>query len=195
MAAAECENAGATRLPSDDAELLRRAGFDATSAPAAGLFDDASWLRRVSREPALLFGGGRALLLEVAHPLVAAGVAEHSNFRRDPFGRLRRTLDAMGAIAFGSAEAALAAARSVERAHAGVRGALVAGAGPFAAGSRYDGRDPALMCWVWATLVDTAIAVYARFVAPLDAEALADYYADQVRMARLLGMPAASVRG
>jgi uncharacterized protein (DUF2236 family) len=86
----------------------------------------------------------------------------------EPFGRLQRTLEAMSAITFQDRPAALAAARSVERAHDRVRGRLDRAAGPFAAGTSYSGRDPELMRWVWATLVDTALVVYQRFVAPLD---------------------------
>jgi uncharacterized protein (DUF2236 family) len=173
----------------DDAERLRRAGLTPRPDPSEGLFAEGCWLRRVSREPVLIFGGGRALLLEVAHPLVAAGVARHSNFRADPFGRLQRTLEAMSRIVFDERAAALAALRAVERAHAGVSGPLASDAGPFRAGTRYSGRDPELVLWVWATLLDTALAVYTRFVAELDAEALAAYYGDQRCLARLLGVP------
>jgi len=177
-------------LPDDDAALLALAGIEDPPAPEAGLFREGSWLRRVSGEPVLLFGGGRALLLEVAHPLVAAGVARHSNFRSDPFGRLQRTLDAMSAIAFRDRDSALAAARRVDRAHARVQGRLTCAAGPFSAGTAYHGRDPDLMCWVWATLVDTAVVVYERFVAPLEPSARDAYYRDQSAMARVLGVPA-----
>jgi len=180
-------------LSSDDAVLLRRAGLVARRDPDEGLFPRSSWLRRVSAEPVLLLGGGRALLLEVAHPLVAAGVAEHSDFRSDPFGRLQRTLDALGAIAFGSRDVALQAVRGVERAHRRIRGRLAQDAGPFAAGTAYSGRDPELVLWVWATLVDTAIVVYERFVEPLASRSLDAYYRDQCAVARLLGVPAARV--
>lgn len=179
-------NAG---LPVGDDALLALAGIENPPDPETGLFREDCWLRRVSGEPVLLFGGGRALLLEVAHPLVAAGVAQHSNFRVDPFGRLQRTLDAMSAIAFGDRATALAAARTVERAHARVHGRLAEAAGPFAAGTAYHGRDPELMRWVWATLADTAWAVYELFVEPLPAAAGEAYYADQRTLARILGIP------
>ena len=158
-------------LPLDDDALLALAGLGDPPPPEEGLFRRGCWLRRVSGEPVLLFGGGRALLLEIAHPLVAAGVAEHSSYRTDPFGRLQRTLEAMSAIVFRDRAAALAAARSVERAHQRVTGRLAAPAGRFAAGTPYSGRDPELMLWVWATLVDTALAVYERFVETLDVDA------------------------
>src|SRR2546428_4859293 len=111
-------------LLADDGALLEHAGIDASLPDREGLFRDGGWLRRVSREPAVLFGGGCALLLEVAHPLVAAGVAEHSDFRRDPFGRLQRTLTAISAMALEPRAVAIAAARGVVRSHERVRGRL-----------------------------------------------------------------------
>jgi uncharacterized protein (DUF2236 family) len=174
----------------DDHALLAHAGIDASLPHREGLFRDGGWLRRVSREPAVLFGGGCALLLEVAHPLVAAGVAEHSDFRRDPFGRLQRTLSAITALALEPRDRALAAARGVARAHEHVRGRLGEAVGPFAAGATYYGRDPDLVLWVWATLVDTALAVYRDFVGPIEGAALAEYHRDQRALALLLGAPA-----
>jgi uncharacterized protein (DUF2236 family) len=178
------------QLPPDDDALLARAGIDPLPPEREGLFRNGGWLRRIHAESALISGGGRALLLEVAHPLVAAGVAEHSSFRSDPLRRLQRTLAAMHAIAFGDRAAALAAARGVERAHARVRGILAEDAGRYPAGTPYDGRDVDLVIWVWATLVDTALCGYGTFVAPLSEEACEGYYAEQCAIARLLGAPA-----
>ncbi len=180
---------GATRLPADDTALLARALPDGPPPAAHGLFGAGSWLRRVSGEGAVLFGGGCALLLEVAHPLVAAGVAEHSAWQSDPFGRLGRTLAAMNAMAFGDLAQALAAARAVERAHARVQGTLSVATGRFAAGTPYHGRDPALVLWVWGTLVESAGRVYERFVGPLAPEARAAYHREHAVLARLLGAP------
>jgi uncharacterized protein (DUF2236 family) len=173
----------------DDEALLARAGLAELPPPEQGLFADDSWIRRVSGESALLFGGGRALLLEVAHPLVAAGVARHSSFRTDPFGRLQRTLDAMSKLTFGDRAAALAAARFVERAHGRVHGVLGHAVGCFGPDTRYDGRDPELVRWVWATLVDTSLLVYEELVEPLDAAARESFFAGQRVLARLLGVP------
>jgi uncharacterized protein (DUF2236 family) len=153
------------------------------------LFPEESWIRRVSGEPVLIFGGGRALLLEIAHPLVAAGVADHSNFREDPFGRLRRTLAALHAVVFGTRGQALRAAAQVERAHARVRGVLRHGTARFPAGTPYHGRDPDLALWVWATLVDSTLVLYERFVDGLPAAALEAFYADHCRVGELLGVP------
>jgi len=87
----------------------------------------------VNRETALLLGAGRALLLQIAHPLVAAGVAEHSRFAQQPLDRLWRTLNPMYTLVFGSLEARQAAARGLEAAHRRVRGVLEAQRGSFEA--------------------------------------------------------------
>jgi uncharacterized protein (DUF2236 family) len=151
--------------------------------------DSISW--RVDRETTLLLGGGRALLLQVAHPLVAAGVAAHSRFRTAPAERLWRTLDLMLTIVFGDAREALRVVRDIERVHTHVRGGLVEGVGPFAPGTPYDASDPELLLWVHATLVDTALLVYERFVEPLDAGARSRYWEESKTTARLLGVPEA----
>jgi uncharacterized protein (DUF2236 family) len=181
-------------LPESEAELLELAALPGpVPAPEDGLFPPDAAIRRISGETVLLFGGGRALLLEVAHPLVAAGVAEHSSFRTDPFGRLQRTLDAMSKLTFADRATALAAARRVAQSHQRVQGVLVERVGPFAAGTPYHGRDPELVRWVWATLVDTSLVVYEAFVAPLSADDREAFYAEQGVLARLLGVPVEGV--
>lgn len=167
------------------AEALQRSRVDARRS----LFGPRSVTWRVNREAVLLLGGGRALLLQVAHPLVAAGVAAHSNFRRDPLHRLYRTLDLTLTITFADAAAAIAAVRTIERAHTPVRGRLPEPVGPFARGTLYDAGDPALLFWVHATLVDTALLVYERFVAPLNLEDRTRYYEESKIAARLFGIP------
>jgi uncharacterized protein (DUF2236 family) len=146
-----------------------------------------SW--RVNREAALLLGGGRALLMQVAHPLVAAGVADHSDFKSDPLGRLRRTLDTMFSLTFGSREEALAACERINRAHLAVRGRLSKPSGGFPAGAKYDARDPALLLWVHATLIDTAMLVYQRYVREMSADECEHYYQESKVRAALFGIP------
>src|SRR2546429_10004241 len=122
-----------------------------------GLYPEGSITRRVSREHVLILGGGRALLMQLAHPMVAAGVDEHSDFRQRPMYRLRRTIRLTMAIVFGDRETALAAARAVNQTHGRVRG------------ERYRALDPDLLLWVHATLVDSALVTYDTFVRALSA--------------------------
>jgi len=142
---------------------------------------------RVGRERALLAGGPAALLMQLAHPLIAAGVADHSSFRRDPFERLRATLDAVLAISFGDTEQAHVAAARVAATHRRVRGALADGVGTFPAGTPYRATDPALAMWVHATLVYAGLEAYARLVAPLSWERRERYYQEAKRFGRLFG--------
>ena len=149
--------------------------------------EDAIW--RVGREVALLLGGGRALLLQVAHPLVAAGVAEHSSYRENPWQRLEGTLNAVWSVVYGRRREADRAAARVRAMHARVEGRLAEPAGPFPKGTRYSALDPALLMWVHATLVDTALLVHDRWVRPLDASARSAYFEDMKVCARLFGTP------
>ena len=141
------------------------------------LFSRDAVIRRVDGEGALVLGGGRALLMQLAHPSVAAGVADHSDFRDDPFARLRRTLDASYAIVFGTEDEAQQVAAAVQAVHGRVTG------------PGYQANDPALLLWVHATLVDTALRLYQRLfgrLSPADAEA---YYQQSTVVAELLGCP------
>lgn len=143
----------------------------------AGLFPDDSIIRRVNRENVLLLGGGRALLMQLAHPLVAAGVDEHSDFRVRPIRRLRRTVQMMMAIVFGDRETALAAARSVNRVHGHV------------VGDGYRAMDPDLLLWVHATLVDSSLVTYETFVRRLSDEDREEFYQQSKVGGELLGIP------
>jgi uncharacterized protein (DUF2236 family) len=125
-----------------------------------GLLSRDAVARRVNRESFLLLGGTAALLLQVAHPLVAAGVAEHSDFRRDPIGRLLRTLNTTLAMVFGTTSQASAALGRVDRRHGAVRGTA-------ASGRPYDARDPRLVVWVQTTLVLTSLRLYELVMGPL----------------------------
>jgi uncharacterized protein (DUF2236 family) len=142
-----------------------------------GLFDEDSITRRVNRENILLLGGGRALLMQLAHPKVAAGVDEHSDFRAHPVRRLRRTIRMTMAIVFGDRETALAAARGVNQVHAKVRG------------RDYDAMDPELLLWVYATLADTALVTYETFVQPLVPNEREAFHDEFMLLGELLGIP------
>ncbi len=134
-------------------------------------------IRWVAAEPALIAGGGRALLLQLAHPKVAQGVADHSDFEHDPLPRLAGTLDFLTFVVWGTPEEAEHAAAAVRRIHE-----HVTGPGYFAG-------DPELQNWVNATLTETALDLYSRLFGPLP-EAIAErYYEDATKVASVLGCP------
>src|SRR5262245_7172864 len=131
----------------ESGDVVGGAPSGCASDAAPGWFEPGSTIWTVNREAVLLLGAGRALLLQMAHPLVAAGVAEHSRFAQDPLGRLFRTLDSSYALVFGDRAAATAAVRRMDAVHGRVRGVLDEPVGRFQAGTPYDATDPLLRLW------------------------------------------------
>jgi uncharacterized protein (DUF2236 family) len=150
-------------------------------------FGPESKIWAVNREMILLLAGGRALLMQLAHPKVAAGVAEHSRFQDDPLGRLYRTMSRMWSIVFDDDAQARAALRQVEMIHRRVQGVVPADE-PAHAGAAYDALDQELLLWVHATLIDSALVAYDLFVAPLSPEERKKYYDDSKKLAALFGI-------
>ena len=134
-------------------------------------------LRRVFRENVLFLGGGRALLMQLAHPAVARGVAEHSEFATDPFSRLRRTIQVVDRVVFGTDAEADQAAAALRAVHDRVRG------------DGYHANDPDLLFWVHATLVDTGLRIYNGFVRPLSDDERERAHADAIVLAEVFGTP------
>ncbi len=161
-----------------------------TNAP---LFDLSSISWQVNRERILILGAARSLLMQIAHPLIAAAVHRHSGFREDPLGRLRRTMETMAVILFGTAAEARDAADQLRAIHKGVRGILHEPAGGFRAGARYHANDPELLFWVHATLVDSSLLVFRRFVRELSGAEQERYYQESRTIARLYGIPEATI--
>jgi uncharacterized protein (DUF2236 family) len=153
------------------------------------LFSPDSVFWRVNRELASGLAGPRAVLMQIAHPLIAAGVAEHSRFREHRFARLYRTSMAAAAITFGSREFALRVVGSINRKHGLVHGVLQAPAGSFPAGTKYDANNPELKLWVMNTITDSTLLVYDSFVSPLSLEEREEYYRDSLVAARLFNIP------
>ena len=152
--------------------------------------DRVTW--KVHGEMVLLAGWGRAILLQLAHPLVAQGVAAHSAFLTERRGRLRRlhrTLSAMLTLTFGTREEVAQVARTINGIHDRVHGQLGARHGIFPERTPYTAHDPALLTWVHATLVDSFLLTYERFVAPLTAAERDRYCAESTGIEPLLGIP------
>ncbi|HYD29747.1 MAG TPA: oxygenase MpaB family protein [Azospirillaceae bacterium] len=181
----------------DAAELERQLACAraAAAGSAVGLYGPGSMKWQVDREAALFLGAGRALLLQLAHPWVAAAVAQHSGALIDPIGRFHRTFRTVYAMVFGTLEQAVAAARQLHRRHGAIEGALPWAAGPFPQGSAYRANDLAALKWVHATLTDTAVTAHGLILAPLSPEARERYYAEGRRFAGCFGIPAEALPG
>jgi uncharacterized protein (DUF2236 family) len=165
----------------------------AAAGGAAGVFGPASMLWRVDRESALFLAAGRALLMQLAHPWVAAAVAAHSRSLADPIGRFQRTFGIVFALVFGTTEEALAAARVLHRRHAAITGVLAESAGGFDAGSVYRANDIAALCWVFATLIDSALTAFDLVLPPLSAVDREAYYRDARLFAAFFGIRQAAL--
>src|SRR5918911_4259162 len=147
---------------------------------------------RINGEMLGLLGWGCAILLQMAHPLVAAGVSEHSHFARDALGRLwrlQRTLGAMLKLTFGTHEEVVAVARHIDGIHGRIHGTLGAPTGTLAAGTPYSARDPNLLRWVHATYVDSALRTYELYVGPLSRAEQDRYCAEATAIEPLLNIP------
>ena len=146
-----------------------------------GLFGPGSAVWRVHGDVSMLIGGLRALLLQTLHPLAMAGVAEHSDYRHDPWGRLHRTGRFVGVTTFGTTAAAERAIAVVRRVHDRVQGTAPDGR-PYAA------NDPRLLLWVHVTEVDSFLQAYQRYGEGRLTDAEADeYVAQMAELARRLG--------
>jgi uncharacterized protein (DUF2236 family) len=139
-------------------------------------FPAGSVIRRVNNEPAILFGAGRALLLQIAHPAVAQGVQDHSDFKKNPFKRLQGTLEATYAVVFGSEDLARGVGRRIQHLH------------DYVTGPGYAANDPANLLWVHATLMDTALRCYEELVEPLSPEDAETYYQEMKQVAAAFGV-------
>jgi uncharacterized protein (DUF2236 family) len=143
-----------------------------------GMFGPASEAWRLNREAMLLLGAGaRALLLQVAHPAVAAGVAEHSDFRSDPWRRLDGTIRSALRIVYGSSDVARNELRRLNGLHRRITG------------EGYDARDPALSLWVHATLIDSTIVAHHALVGRVSRIEASRFYEESKPLARAFGVP------
>jgi uncharacterized protein (DUF2236 family) len=159
-----------------------------------GYFPPDSVVRRIGNTPLTPFlGGGAAVLLQVAHPLVAAGVVQHSDYRADLWRRLVRTLRALYLITYGTRAEADRAGEAVQRGHARVHGMTTEALGSFPAGTRYAATDPDLMLWVHATLVHVSLELYQRHVRRLEPEEEERYYREMAVVAQIFGTPSSVI--
>ena len=146
------------------------------------MFGPESEAWRLDREAMLLLGAGpRALLMQLAHPLVAAGVAEHSDFVTDPWRRLDGTLRSYLRIIYGSTVAARGEIRRLNAMHRSITGV------------GYEARDPVLSLWVHATLVDSTIVVNDAWAGPLSRDRAARFYEETKPIALAFGVRKAAL--
>jgi uncharacterized protein (DUF2236 family) len=148
-----------------------------------GLFGPRSVVWRVHRDRSFTLAGMRSLMVQALHPLAMAGVAQHSNWQRDPFGRLAATSGYLLTVTYGDTAAANAAAARVRAVHTHVRGT------DDVTGLAYRAEDPDLLLWVHAGMVDSIVHVVQRYGRGLDPGEADHYVAEMVPFAEILGVP------
>jgi len=151
--------------------------------PGPRWFGEDRPIRRVHADASMFVGGLRALLLQSLHPLAMAGVAQHSDYRGDPWGRLQRTSTFLAVTTFGTATDAQRAVDRVRGIHQRVHGIA-------ADGRPYRASDPHLLEWVHIAEVDSFLLAHQLYGAnPLDQRGRDGYVGDTARVARALGVP------
>ena len=161
---------------------------DGQRTPARPGVASTGW--KLQREIILLAAWAPAILLQLAHPLVARGIADHSTFRDGRrLQRLYGTIQAMLALSFGTEEEARTAAARINAIHDRVNGTLPGPAATFPPGTTYSAHDPALLAWVHATLLSMNMRVYELYVGPLSVEEKDRYCAEATSIEPYLGIP------
>ncbi len=151
--------------------------------PELGLFGPRSTSWQVHREYAVMLGGARALLMQAAHPLVIAGARQTGTYERNPWKRLERTLSQTYTVVFGTRAEALAASKRIEDIHG-----IVRGTDPVT-GLEYDARDPDLLLWVHACLVESALLFEGLTVGHLDDAGRQRLHEESMLSSELLRLP------
>ena len=153
-----------------------------------GCFNDASTIRLVHRNKIMALAGRRALLMQAAHPVAFAGFFASTETLRDPHARLRHTGEVLHTIVFGDRGSAMRATARVRAVHHRLRGELTEPVGRFPAGTRWAADDPGLLLWILATLVDSSLIVYERYVGTLDHSQRESYWKDYRVVGSLFGL-------
>lgn len=182
------EDSGGSVSPRDSEALLAAVAAQ-TANSNAGIFGPQSMSWRINRESALFLGAGRAALLQLAHPWVAAALAEHSTVMNKPIARFHNTFRVVFTMVFGSRDQALGAARHLYALHTRIRGQMPKDVARWKRGSYYEANEIAGLRWVFATLVESAVVAHDCMLPALTATEREQYYAESKTLAGLFGIP------
>jgi uncharacterized protein (DUF2236 family) len=180
-------------VSSADSQSLLASLEQLPGEPANGFFGPNSITWRVNRESAVFLGAGRAALLQLAHPWVAAALAQHSTLLHDAVGRFHSTFRVIYTMLFGTRAQAGEASRRLYQLHTSIRGELPRQVGSYPSGQHYEANEVAALRWVYATLVESAILAYEFALPPLHPAERQQYYEESKRMAALFGIPAGAL--
>jgi uncharacterized protein (DUF2236 family) len=152
-----------------------------------GLFGPRSMVWRVHRDRCFALAALRSLMVQALHPLAMAGVAQHSNWMQDPFGRMAATSGYILTVTYGDTAAADHVASRVRAIHTHVNGT------DPVTGLAYRASDPGLLLWIHAAMVDSIVHVVQRYGRTLEPAEADSYVAEMVRFAEMVGIPAKGV--
>ena len=179
----------ATAITRDNLESCIAAAERRVTNPIEGIFGPDSITWRINRESALFLAAGRAALLQLAHPWVAAALDQHSSLLAKPIARFHGTFRVVFTMIFGTAPQAFRAARSLYQMHTRITGELPSAVAGYAQNSRYEALQVPALLWVYATLIESAVVAYQCVLPPLNPNELAAYYAESKILAGLFGLP------
>jgi uncharacterized protein (DUF2236 family) len=177
----------------NDIERLWDSIRDQTSDPQAGIFGPSSISWKVDRESALFLGAGRAAMLQLAHPWVAAALDHHSNLRNHPLARFHNTFRVVFTMIFGTLSQALAASRHLYQLHTRIKGELPEAVAGYSQGSPYEANEVNALLWVYSTLIESALLAYDSVLPPLSNAEREAYYTESKTLAALFGIPPAAL--
>lgn len=189
--AEEQQRPGSVTLADSERLLVELAAR--TRLPQAGIFGPESMSWRINREAALFLGAGRAALLQLAHPWVAAALEQHSTVLNQPITRFHRTFRIVFTMIFGTLQQATAAARFLYELHTHIAGEMPEDVGAWPRGSHYEANEIAALRWVYSTLVESAVLAYECALPALTSPERERYYAESKVLAGLFGLPAAAL--
>lgn len=172
-----------------DSEAMLERVARLAAGPEEGVFGPDSLTWRVNREAALFLGAGRAALLQLAHPWVAAALAEHSTVLHRPIARFHNTFRVVFTMVFGTLAQALEAARHLYFLHTRITGRMPEDVARYREGSVYEANEVSALRWVFATLVESALVAYDSVLPPLLPAEREQYYAESCTLAGLFGIP------
>ena len=161
--------------------------------PRFGIHGPGSKVWELNRELIVFLGGGKAALMQLAHPHVAHAIDQHSKTREDTLGRFNRTFTNVFAMSFGPLDRAFKAARGVHNIHSRITGVITEDVGGFRRGDPYHANDSHSLMWVYATLMHTVVEVTELLVRPIPAAEKDAYYQSTKAFAYLFGIPDAQL--
>jgi uncharacterized protein (DUF2236 family) len=175
--------------PSPEDHIIDNSYTKQSSDNSDGFFAPDSMICRIENEAVVMLGGGYAILLQLAHPFIAAGVDDYSRFQAEILDRLYRTVLFLHRLVFDDRQSARQALRNFHHMHQNITGQLKHRTNRLPADTEYSGIDPEAKLWVYASFIDTSLRAYQRFVKPLSREERNDFHQDCLLLARLLEIP------